>query len=312
MSKTVIVTTCSANHLAQAKGLGESVLMHNSGYSVMVGLVDRLEGRVPSAYYEKLHVVEAHTLQIPEFEKMRAQYSVFELNCALKCFFAAAAFERFSADKVIFLDTDMLVFESLQYLEDELDQHSVLLTPHIRTPFPLDNKRPFEREMLKNGIYNAGFFAIKNDGVGQAFLKWWMQRMIDQCYVDLKEGMFVDQKWLNLAPLFFPQVKLLDHPGCNVAYWNLHERTVVKDQGKFWVNNKPLLFFHFSGYSMKEPGLISRHQDRVQMEDQPALKELFFIYQEALIRNEHVKMQELSCYYKKKGSFLDRIVKKGK
>ena len=310
MPKTVVVTTCSANHLAQAKGLGESVLKHNPGYIIMVGLVDRLEGRVPPVYYEKLHIVEAHTLAIPEFEKMRVQYSVFELNCALKCFFAADAFDRFGADKVIFLDTDMLVFNSLQYLEDELDRHPLLLTPHIWTPFPMDNKRPFEREMLKNGIYNAGFFAIKDDDVGKSFLKWWMQRMIDQCYVELKEGMFVDQKWLNLAPLFFPQAKLLDHPGCNVAYWNLHERKVVKKEGRFTVNEEPLLFYHYSGYSMKEPGLISRHQDRVQMEDQPALKELFSIYQEALIRNEHVRIQELSCYYKKKASLLERFGKK--
>ncbi len=307
MAKTVIVTTCSANHLAQAKGLGESVLKYNSGYSIMIGLVDRLEGRVPKTYYEPMQVIEAHTLAIPEFEKMRAQYNVFELNCALKSFFAAAAIERLGADKVIFLDSDMLVFDSLQYIEDELDRHPLLLTPHIWTPFPIDNKRPFEREMLKNGIYNAGFFAIKNNQTGQAFLKWWKERMVDQCYVDLKEGMFVDQKWLNLVPIFFPETKLLDHPGCNIAYWNLHERVVGKKDGRFTANEKPLLFFHYSGYSMKEPHLISRHQDRVQMEDQPALKELFSIYQEALVRNNHASMLGLSCYYKKKDTLLERM-----
>ena len=203
MSKTVVVTTCSANHLAQAKGLGESVLKYNPGYTVMIGLVDKLNGRVPADYYTPLDIVEAHELDFQEFESMRERYDVFELNCALKAFFAAEAFKKYSASKIIFLDSDMLVFDSLSAIEDKLDIHSVLLTPHINSPFPIDNKRPFEREMLKNGIYNAGFFALKNDEGGMAFLNWWKNRLIDQCYVDLKHGMFVDQKWLNLAPVFF-------------------------------------------------------------------------------------------------------------
>ena len=307
MSKTVVVTTCSANHIAQAKGLAESVHKYNPNIEVMIGLVDKLEGRVPPQYYESFRVVEAHTLEIPEFETMLARYNVFELNCALKCFFAAAALEKMGADRIIFLDSDMLVYDSLQYIENLLESHPVLLTPHIWTAFPIDNKRPFEREMLKNGVYNAGFFGVKKNETGLSFLKWWKERMIDQCYVNLKEGMFVDQKWLNLVPLFFPAVKLVDHYGCNVAYWNLHERKVSKQEGKFMVNEQPLIFFHYSGYNIKEPSIISRHQDRVKMEDQPALKELFAYYQEALIRNNHSGMLGLRCYYKKRKSVWEKM-----
>ena len=203
MSKTVVVTTSSLNHIAQAKGLGESVLKYNPGYSVMIGLVDRVEGRLPQNYLDGIDIVEAHTMNVPEFEQMRDRYDVFELNCALKIFFAEHAFKKYSADKVIFLDSDMLIFDSLDFVVQTLNNNSVLLTPHILSPFPVDNKRPFEREMLKNGIYNGGFFAIRNDPDGRAFMDWWKSRMIDQCYVDLKHGMFVDQKWLNLAPIFF-------------------------------------------------------------------------------------------------------------
>lgn len=307
MIKTVIVTTCSANHLAQAKGLGESVLRFNHGYKLMIGMVDKLAGRVPHDYYHQFDIVEAHELGLPEFDQMRERYNVFELNCALKVFFAEKAFKKYAAEKVIFLDSDMLVFDSLRYIEEELDRNSILLTPHIWSPFPMDNKRPFEREMLKNGIYNAGFFALKNDRDGQAFLDWWKARMIDQCYVDLKHGMFVDQKWLNLAPVFFSEVKLLDHPGCNIAYWNLHERKLTKQDGKFLVNGQPLLFYHYSGYDIKEPALISRHQDRVNMENEPALAEVFRIYQEALMKNKHAEMLGLVCYYRKPKSFLQKV-----
>ncbi len=307
MADTIIVTTCSANHLAQAKGLGDSLLQHNPGYKLMIGLVDKLAGRVTSDYCSPHELVEAHELNISEFSQMCEAYDVFELNCALKVFFAIHAFKKYKAEKVIFLDSDMLVFSSLHFVENELEKKSILLTPHILTPFKKDGKRPFEREMLKNGVFNGGFFAVKNNEEGNSFLNWWKERMIDQCYVNLKEGMFVDQKWLNLAPIFFSALGWLQHPGCNAAYWNLHERTISKKENQFYVNDEPLLFFHFSGYSMDLPHQISRHQDRVFMEDNTALKELFALYHQLLIENNHPEMRSFKCYYSKNNNFLKKL-----
>lgn len=307
MQETIIVTTCSANHLAQAKGLGDSLLLHNPDFKLMIGLTDKLEGRVANDYYAPHDLVEAQELNIPEFQQMCDSYNVFELNCALKIFFAAYALEKYTVDKVIFLDSDMLVFESLRFIEEELDKKSILLTPHILTPFKKDGKRPFEREMLKNGIFNGGFFAVKNNVEGNAFITWWKERMIDQCYVNVKEGMFVDQKWLNLAPIFFPSLGWLQHPGCNAAYWNLHERTISKSDNRYFVNDEPLLFFHFSGYSIDAPNEISRHQDRVAMDDNIAVKELFHLYQRALEKNKHSEIRKLECSYAKNKSWLRKL-----
>lgn len=307
MGERIIVTTCSANHLAQAKSLGDSLLQYNVGYKLMIGLADRLEGRVDSDYYSPHDLVEAHELGIPKFEQMCRSYDVFELNCALKVFFAAHALEKYKADKVIFLDSDMLVFNSLRFIEEELEKKSILLTPHIVTPYKKDGKRPFEREMLKNGIFNGGFFAVKNDEQGAAFLSWWKERMIDECYVDLKQGMFVDQKWLNLAPVFFPALRWLQHRGCNAAYWNLHERVISKTGDQYYINEEPLLFFHFSGYSIDSPNEISRHQDRISMNDNAAVKELFELYQSTLEKNKHSQMLKIDCYYDKSKSLLKKL-----
>ena len=126
MPKTVVVTTCSANHLAQAKGLGDSLLNYNPAYVFLIGLVDKLQGRVAAGYYSPHQLLEAEDLAIPQWEQMRKQYSMFELNCALKIFFVQAAFDRLGADKVIFLDSDILVFHSLAYIEEQLDKNSPL------------------------------------------------------------------------------------------------------------------------------------------------------------------------------------------
>src|SRR5215475_15377395 len=96
--KKIVVTTCSANHLAQAKSLGDSLLLFNPGYKLVIGLVDKLENRVDPAFYYPHDLVEVETLQIPEFPEMVHRYTTLELNCALKCFFLQYALEAYQPD----------------------------------------------------------------------------------------------------------------------------------------------------------------------------------------------------------------------
>lgn len=63
------------------------------------------------------------------------------------------------------------------------------------------------------------------------------------------------------------QCTILRHPGCNVAYWNLHERQIASGPGKsvsvrFEGAAFPLVFFHFSGYRPELPGMLSKYEDR--------------------------------------------------
>jgi hypothetical protein len=205
-----------------------------------------------------------------------------------------------------------LVFNSLEYIEAELDNYSILITPHITQPFPVDDQRPMEKDILKTGMFNAGFYAVRNDGIANNFLNWWKERMIDQCYEKPKEGLNVDQKWLNFLPFYFEKVKILKHAGCNLAYWNFHERVIEKRNGKFIANNEPLLFLHYSGYSLEYPNLISRHQTRFVREKNQVLNELFDLYRQRLIENRHEELQKIACHYKKspRGFFIKLGFKK--
>jgi hypothetical protein len=305
----IVVTTCSLNHLAQAKGLGDSLIKYNPEYKLLIGLVDRLEGRVLADYYYPHDVVEAHALQIPEFKEMSERYTPLELNCALKSFFCDYALNTYHAEEIIFLDSDILVFDSLQYIEEQLQQCSILLSPHITIPYPDDGCRPVEREMLKNGVFNAGFFAFKNDSKGRAFLSWLKKRMVHEAHVNAKEGLNADQTWFNLVPLYFKGVCVLEHPGCNAAYWNLHERSFSKTGEKYLVNEQySLLFFHFSGYSLIYPGKISRHQNRIILEEGSVLKELVQLYHDTLIKNDHPQLLSLENAYGKQS--LSKKIKK--
>ncbi len=75
-----------------------------------------------------------------------------------------------------------------------------------------------------SGSYNLGFVALRATEVSRRMLRWWQERLYDKCLVRISEALFVDQKWMDLAPGLFKDVLVLNHPGYNAAYWNLHGR----------------------------------------------------------------------------------------
>lgn len=152
------------------------------------------------------------------------------------------------AEKVFYLDPDTVLFAPLSPMVDWLEGASILLTPHQVDPDAtpaaiLDN----EVSSLLHGVFNLGFIAVRNDAEGRRFADWWASRLADFCHDRKAEGIFVDQKWCNLIPAFFDNVRIVRDPGYNVASWNLSRRTVrISEEGPITVNGVPLRFFHFT------------------------------------------------------------------
>ena len=152
-------------------------------------------------------------------------------------------------EKVFYFDPDIAIFGPLDPLAAELDDASVLLTPHQLDPDQhrcaiVDN----EVASLNYGTYNLGFIAIRNDAAGRRCADWWADRLRDWCHDRLDIGVFVDQKWCNQIPAFFDRVKIVRDPGYNVASWNLSQRRIdIAEDGRILVNGVHLLrFFHFT------------------------------------------------------------------
>lgn len=303
---TIVLTTCSASHLGAAKNMCDSVLRHNPGYKCFIGLVDRIDGRFDPQRFAPHTIIEAHTIGLAEFGEMTDRYNVFELSCAMKSFFAAYLLETYKPGCLIYFDTDIMIFHSLQLVEKELESASFLITPHTSRLFPSDGQLPGDRDLLRTGIYNSGFYAMKDDENTRAILRWLNSKMVTQCRDDPADGLFVDQKWFNLVPAYFNGVKQVTHPGFNAAYWNLHERQVQQEGAHFTVNGQPLIFFHFSGYSLDLPERVSRHQGRISLQQTPALPHLFRIYHDALISAGHRELLSLAYSYKKE-SFSKKL-----
>src|SRR5262249_51778904 len=100
---------------------------------------------------------------------------------------------------------------------------------------------------------------------------------------ETRSGLFVDQKWLNLAPCLFDDVFIVRDPRHNMAYWNLHERRLTGKPGNWIVNDKHRLgFYHFSGIDIDLPNQISKYQNRFDLTSRPDLGPIFAEYRHRL------------------------------
>ncbi len=193
-------------------------------------------------------VVYAEELGLPAFRSWLFKHDIVEVCTAVKGPFLHQACTAGQAEAVIYLDPDTALLGSLAPLESWLAEHDVLLTPHLLDP----NDDPLAIEdndvaTLRTGVFNLGFVAVRTDGEGARFARWWNDRLLTHCYDDIPNGLFVDQRWCDEVPGLFDKVKVVRDPGYNVASWNLSRRKVsVEKDGRILVNGAPLRFWHFT------------------------------------------------------------------
>jgi hypothetical protein len=238
---------------------------------------------------------------------MCAKYNITELNTAVKPFFLEYVYATYpDAEMVHYFDPDIIVYQPLTVIEEALATNSLFVTPHITSPYP-DENRPQERDHLNTGIFNLGYLGTRRTENTALFLAWWKDRLRDHCFIDLANGMFVDQNWVNFAPVFYDDVFVSRHLGLNMAYWNLHERTITNDYEPYEINGQtPLIFFHFSGYAPEKPSEISKYQNRYSFQEKGDVASLFDYYAQALIKNGHTYYKQFPCFYIKPAPVVPR------
>jgi len=227
------------------------------------------------------------------------KYTVLEANTAVKPYLLEHLL-REGAQRVVYLDPDIQLFGPLTMVEEALERCRIVLTPHLTAPID-DDRFPDELAIMQSGTYNLGFLGLAAGDTTDAFLGWWRDRIFDRCISRVEQGLFVDQKWIDLVPGLFDGVHVLKDPGYNVAYWNLHSRRVELGE-EFRVNGRPLAFFHFSGIDPLMLENLSRHQDRFRLSDIGDAAELYRGYARLLADQGHAETGSMSYSY---GTFDD-------
>ncbi len=280
MNSPLACTIIANNYLAYARAFTRSFLARHPDGRVAVLIVDRPQ---PGHRYEDepFAVTFADQLGIPDFPHFAFRYSLLELNTAVKPYFLLHLHRTLGVDRLCYFDPDILVLGDLTELYAKLGEADAVLTPHLTAPLE-DAAVPSEREILLSGVYNLGFLGIAFNPRTFPFLDWWARRLYRECLHDVERGLFVDQRWMDLAPAFLPDAEILRDPGYNVAYWNLAHRRIEPvapaDGGGWLAGGAPLRFFHFSGFDFARPELISKFQNRFTFADRPDVLPLFELY----------------------------------
>jgi hypothetical protein len=218
-------------------------------------------------------IVDAKVLNPKEWHQFLFQYRAKQAACALKPLAILHLLERY--EKVICLDTDMKLFQSLENGWEGLERADLALTPQYYQPIPTSfHNENFRLLVRMSGIFNAGYVGATRSS--SDFLKWWWEQTKHNCIESIFRGIFVDQKWLDSAVGLVQRLHVVRDRSYNVAYWNLHERLLHKKKGHYFVDKEPLTFFHFSG--------LSAESDFSPYKKEPLFCELFRDYYQELAR----------------------------
>jgi hypothetical protein len=292
--KCVACTIVSANYLHYAWTLAESFFKYHPDDEFHLLMVDRL----PADFVTRnpqVRITEVEQLTLPDFRSLAFKFDLLELNTAVKPTFLKHLFDQ-GAKKVIYFDPDIYLYQPVTLIFGALEQASAVVTPHLLAP-TTDPDHTYEKDLLVTGVFNLGFIAVSNTAQGRSFLDWWEDRCLRFGFQDLRMGLFVDQKWVNFAQCFFDEISVLRHKGCNVAYWNLAERSVSEDGGVFMIDGaEPLIFYHFSGYNPNAPNQVSSKL-RLQLPMNSAVERLLVEYGKRLEANAAHAYQDLPYSY---------------
>lgn len=204
MSEVHCFTSFSWSYLDRARILASTIKKEHPDWILWACIADiEPEGFVFNLENEQFdRLVRIDELGIPNLQSWIFQHDLVELCTAVKGPMLCYLFDT-GAEKVIYLDPDIALFNSLKPIVDLLDKHPVVLTPHQVHPDDeplavIDN----EIGSLKHGIYNLGFLGVRACAQGLAFAAWWRERLLAHCYDEIPSGLFTDQRWCDLVPAF--------------------------------------------------------------------------------------------------------------
>lgn len=280
MSPLVGCTIIALNYLARARVLAASFAEHEPGGRFYVLIVDG--SLVDDGLGPRTTVVTPDELDVRDLAESAFKYDLVEFATRLKPPFLRFLIEELREDRVIYFDPDMVVTRPLEELERLLERSAVVLTPHLLRPIPDDGLVPSEQSILRAGAYNLGFIALRRSPEASRFLAWWDERLEDGCVNAPSDGLFVDQRWVDLVPGLFPGTAILRDETYNVAYWNLADRHLTASGGRYRIDGRPLALFHFSGFDPDRSDQLSKYQNRIAVTPGSPLADLLGWYRKWL------------------------------
>ena len=301
----IVFTSITLNYLPKAKILAKTLKQFHPDWQFHLVISDKIPPdkvnlfnlELSQPYFDK--VVWIDELPIPEINGWIFKHSVVEICTAVKGPYLQHL-ANLGHGKIVYIDPDIAILNSLDPIEGWLDEYGILLTPHLLDY--TDNPQTIQDNeimgTMRHGTFNLGFLAVNSMITdGRRFIDWWADRLLHYCYADYERGLFTDQKWVDLAPSFFEKLLVIHDPGYDVASWNLDCRELsFNPQGQLVVNGRyPLRFYHFTGYDSGAG--MNVVTSLTSGGANPVVNELWDWYIRQLEMNGHQTMGKVRSYY---------------
>lgn len=238
-------TVVSQDHLYKFIAMYTSLESHCTGYQIYVLCASRVVYDILTAIRFP-HVVPVDLKRIEDDELLYAKRErIFHAYCwTLKPVFLHYVMTQYpDARFFAHLDADLFFFNTPDLLFSEKPDASLYLTHHRNSP-------SFWKFYYVTGVYNTGFVGCRGDAAGLAAVSRWRGQCVEYCPIqeDPMRRAFGDQRYVEDWPELYPgRVHVIESLGANAALWNITEYTVSDRGGTLFLNEDPLIFYHFSG-----------------------------------------------------------------
>lgn len=240
------------DHRYAAKGLAmwRSLKAHRPDAVLHVLCLDQAGEAVLEALQLQdvtLHPLAALEGDDPDLAKTRGTRSLVEYYFTLTpCFPRYLLRTGVASTRLTYVDADLFFLSDPQPVFDELGTGSVAIIEHRFSPEIADH--------IVYGRFNVGWVTFCHDEAGLACLDLWREECLAWCHDRLDGDRFADQKYLDRWPERFPEVVVIQHPGANLAPWNLGRHTVSDASGVPMADGRPVIFYHAHGFEPAGPG----------------------------------------------------------
>jgi len=249
MTGRVFCTSITSNYLGFIGPLRESLTKSGNIEELIVLIADFDISSIGKGF-NGIQFISLKEINNPLVADMAIYFSPGELANALKPFCIEYVLNKTAVDQLIYIDCDLFFINKLPdlFATAEMSNKKIIFTPHITKALSMLDRIPKEIDIVDMGILNGGFIAVKKDPDTFEILQWMKERFAYFGFDDRKNGYFLDQKLLPLLITLFPSKLGIDFSeNLNIAFWNAHERNVYEKDNTYWIDNKPVIFFHMSG-----------------------------------------------------------------
>jgi hypothetical protein len=240
-------TVVSSNYLYKFLAMQSSLDSCCKNYHLFALCVDtEAYNMLKSLPLTNLTILNAADFETGELLQAKNNRSYHEYCWTLKPFMLNHAVRNYKDTRYFaHIDADLYFFCDPIQIINENPEASLFITDH-------NNSERFLFCYESAGIYNTGFVGCKNNETAEAAVSWWYARCLEKCCLiaNVEEGIYGDQKYVERWPDLFPGVHPVVTKGANVAQWNIEGLYIHDREGAVYVNNDPLIFYHFSGFSI--------------------------------------------------------------